>query len=331
MDRVNAVGDNSCNSQFAPDDFALSTSWNRHLTDGQVMVAQIAEMGLHRIEIGNSLSEQMVEQALREVEKQGLEITSLHTPVPRPDYMLSGERPEPWMTSLDPEERTEAVRLTCQTLENARRFGAPAIVVHVGTLAAEAWQDCHDRILAIREALSAGQTTADPPVARLIEECRELRAQAAPLHYPAMMAAMEQVAECASKLGVKLGLETRVGYAELPFGDEFEGLLSEFGPAGAHYWHDAGHAQVLEHHGFIAHRELLQRFGSRAVGAHLHDVVFPVPDHQVPGRGTVDFRMVGEHLPADALPVMEIASNFTPGEIMRGVAYLQRVLGGRGS
>lgn len=312
-------------------DYSLSTGWafGRH-DSAEAALAEITGMGFTRIELGSSLSAPRVEAIAKFVDAGAVTVSSLHCPVPRPADILSGETPEPWLSAMDPAERDFAVRLVGDTLDQAVRFGAGAVVVHVGRLRAPAWEPSVALQARIIEALQGGQTLTDAPVAAMVSEMRRLREEAVPAQYPGLFAAMERVAEHAARTGVRVGLETRVGYPELPFGEEYQMLLERFAGSGICYWHDTGHAQSLELEGFGSHEGLLREYGGQALGSHLHDVIYPWPDHQPPGRGIVDFEMVARLLNPRALRVLEMGEYVEPigpERIVAGVARLEKAFG----
>jgi len=89
------------------------------------------------------------------------------------------------------------------------------------------------------------------------------------------------------------------------------------------YWHDVGHAEVNQRLGFTPHEEWLSRFGDRMIGIHLHDVL-GIRDHRPPGKGDVNWNMVAEYVPQEALKVCEIAE-WNEAEQIRGVVdFLQK-------
>ena len=92
------------------------------------------------------------------------------------------------------------------------------------------------------------------------------------------------------------------------------------------YWHDVGHAEVLENLGFGTHEEWLQRFAQRMVGIHLHDVV-GVDDHQAAGLGNVDWELVARYLPAGALLTCEFQNYNSPEQVKTGLDLLRRAVG----
>jgi len=121
--------------------------------------------------------------------------------------------------------------------------------------------------------------------------------------------------------GIRLGLENRYHYFDIPSLDEMGELLSLAGPDQLGFIYDVGHAQAMDRLGFYPHEEWLRRYASRMFEVHLHDVV-GVNDHHAPGLGEVDFDMVASYLPADAIRTFELQANNTPEQVKAGLNYL---------
>ena len=82
-----------------------------------------------------------------------------------------------------------------------------------------------------------------------------------------------------------------------------------------------GHAQHLSRLGFYPFEEWLERFASRIIGTHLHDVI-GLQDHYPPGLGGVDFDTVAAYLPENAFRTCEISEIYTPLQVKAGLNYL---------
>jgi sugar phosphate isomerase/epimerase len=122
--------------------------------------------------------------------------------------------------------------------------------------------------------------------------------------------------------GVQLGLECRDGYHEIPSIDEFSEIFSQCSDLPVGYWHDAGHGAKLEYLGFLRHEELLERYGSRLVGMHIHDTRNG-RDHQAPGQGDTDFAMLGRYLHQDTLRTLELHRVVTAAQITHALEVLE--------
>jgi sugar phosphate isomerase/epimerase len=138
-----------------------------------------------------------------------------------------------------------------------------------------------------------------------------------------------ELAEYAAPRGVRLGLENRDHVYEIPLPDELDELL-QLGGEGVGYWHDIGHAEVLERLGFASHEDWFRRFVGRMVGIHLHDVA-GLEDHLAAGRGTVDWSRVARDVPAGVLRTCEFRPFHTPEQVRAGLDLLRRALGEAGA
>ncbi|MBW2138526.1 MAG: TIM barrel protein [Deltaproteobacteria bacterium] len=94
--------------------------------------------------------------------------------------------------------------------------------------------------------------------------------------------------------GIGLGIENRYYYYELPTLDNLRTIFEEFEGSPIGYWHDTGHAHANEVLGIIRRGELLEAYGGRLLGIHVHDAR-GLEDHLVPGAGEIDFRAKIRH------------------------------------
>jgi sugar phosphate isomerase/epimerase len=132
---------------------------------------------------------------------------------------------------------------------------------------------------------------------------------------------LQELLDYAAGSGIRLGLENRYHYNDIPNLDEMEELLAMAGPDRLGFVYDVGHAQALDRLGFISHEDWLRRFSSRMIETHLHDVI-GVDDHLAPGLGEIDFDMVASYLPGDAIRTLELQPGNTPVQVMAGLKYL---------
>ena len=123
---------------------------------------------------------------------------------------------------------------------------------------------------------------------------------------------------------MRLGLENRYHYHELPGIDDFALLFREFDGAPLGYWHDTGHAHANEVLSLCSAVDLLKRYGSKLLGCHLHDAR-GLDDHLPPGRGQIDFPALGAFLSPTTLQVIELRPGTTPEEAREGVQHLATV------
>src|SRR5207302_982447 len=77
---------------------------------------------------------------------------------------------------------------------------------------------------------------------------------------------LKPIVERAAEKNVRLGIEGRRGYEEIPSEREIPPLLDEIAAPHVGYWHDMGHIQIKENLGFLDHAEWLRAIASRTIG-----------------------------------------------------------------
>jgi sugar phosphate isomerase/epimerase len=128
-----------------------------------------------------------------------------------------------------------------------------------------------------------------------------------------------RIVEYAASKNVKIGLEARRDYEQIPTEHELAELLEEMDSPHLGYWHDFGHSQIKENLGFIDHAEWLRAIGPRTVGCHVQDCIWPARDSQPPFTGGVDFEKLVPLLPTNCLFVWEMDPNKTTDSIRRSI------------
>ena len=123
------------------------------------------------------------------------------------------------------------------------------------------------------------------------------REKVAPLYYRRAIEALEELLERAKELGVKLAVESRSRYEDMPSEREMVALQQHFEDhPEVGYWHDFGHVQLKHNLGLLDHQQWLERISPHLVGCHLHDVEWPARDHRIPFQGSLDYAPLLEHV-----------------------------------
>ena len=135
------------------------------------------------------------------------------------------------------------------------------------------------------------------------------RERLAPAYLQRVKDCLRRIIEHAASKNVRLALEGRRGYEEIPTERELPALLDELNSPQLGYWHDFGHSQIKENVGFIDHAEWLRSIGPRAFGCHVQDCVWPAKDHETPFTGDVNFEKLVPLLPRNCLFVWEMSPN----------------------
>lgn len=292
-------------------DIALSTMWAigqfpslaDFFTTGK-------ELGFARFELNHAINSTMLDG----LSLNGA-ITSVHEPCPA-DVSVSELKRRNWLISAPGEEnRRQGVLATRRSIDLAHDLGAQIVIVHPGRV------DIDPSLESTLVDLYKAGRFHQPEYAQAKERLAAARAAQAEANMRSVRRSLVELAEYAARRGIRLGVENRFHYQEIPSPDELDELLDLGLGEAVGYWHDVGHAQVLEHLGFATHEEWLRRFASQMIGVHLHDAV-GVTDHLVTGLGQVDWDMVLGYLPASALRTCEFQPFNTPQQVAVGLKWL---------
>jgi sugar phosphate isomerase/epimerase len=205
------------------------------------------------------------------------------------------------------------VKQTFQTIDFAQRLGAPFVVLHLGQVR---MNPITDELIALAKK---GQLLSREYVSKKVKAVQK-REEAAPAYLARVKDCLKRVADYAGEKNIRLGVEGRRGYEEIPSERELPALLDEINSPALGYWHDMGHIQIKENLGFLNHEEWLRTIGPRAIGCHMQDCIWPAQDHQPPFTGSVDLEKLVPLLPADCLYVWELSPRKKADEIRKSVA-----------
>jgi sugar phosphate isomerase/epimerase len=273
--------------------------------------AAAGEMGFARIELNHQVDSAM----LAGIDLSRYVFSSVHEPCPA-DISVDQLKGRDWLISAaDEANRREGARAVRRSIELARELGATVVVVHAGAIPADPGLEAQ-----LRRLLKAGQGQT-PAYATLSQQLERLRREQAGPRLGAVRRSLLELLEFAAQAGVRLGLENRYHYLDIPGLEEMGELLDLAGPEHLGFIYDVGHAQTLDRLGFYPHEEWLRRYAPRMVGAHLHDVI-GTDDHLAAGRGEVDFARIAPYLPAGAFRTCEFHPTNTAAQVRAGLAYL---------
>lgn len=301
--------------------FSMSTCGPAKKTrDGRKMVAEALRLGFEYIELHHSLSILTVQQIYELWQEGHIKISSLHNFVPEP-HRTSTFRTGPDAYSISSpytREREYAVMHTKKTLDFARRFEASAVVLHCGKINMRHFT---------RKLISLQQKegTRTRRYEKYMTKWMGKRTRKRQRYLDALLKSISELNEIAVKTGIKLGIETRYNFNEIPVFDEFRIIFDEFKGGNVYYWHDVGHAQIYEELGFMQHERFLEAYGAEMIGIHLHDISGTF-DHKVPLMGSFDFKRIVPFIKKDHIKVLESFLPATEAELQRGVKFLRHIL-----
>jgi len=293
---------------------SFSTCWNssRH-TDGDEMLREIkGELGFEMVELGHGIRISLMPGIQKMYESGKVKFSSLHNFCPLPVEVM-GASPDCYkFSSPYGKERERAIKQTFQTIDFAARLNAPFVVLHLGEVN---MSPITDRLI---ELAKTGKYLSRRYV-RLKVGAVQKREKIAADYLHRVKDCLRHVIEHAASKNVRIALESRRGYEEIPTERELPGLLDEMNCTQLGYWHDFGHSQIKENLGFIDHAEWLRMIGARAFGCHVQDCIWPAKDHEAPFTGDVNFEKLVPLLPTNCLFVWEMSQNKTADAIRRSV------------
>jgi sugar phosphate isomerase/epimerase len=294
----------------------LSTAWNGPGDSPQRLLEQHRDLGFRRLEAYAHFVPDQLRALAAAARERDMEIASLHGPCPVPTDDSGARRAcGDWLASPIAAERTLAVDAHKRTIDAAVEVGARAIVVHLGNTGAFSRQP------AIFETIARSGRLSEEHLRLRDEAWREREARKGP-HLAAALESARELGEHARGTGVRLGLECRDGYHEIPSIDEFDAVFAACEGLPVGYWHDAGHGAKLDYAGFLSHEDLLRRHAGRMVGMHVHDTRGP-RDHMAPGQGDTDFSMLARYLAPETIKTLELHRVVTVEEISRALDLLE--------
>ena len=293
---------------------SLSTMWSKdryqHMRE---FVQDARRFGYSHLELYPSLTQDGLQELM---ELGSLSVSSIHSPCP--DMAAHRDVPSSKLSlsGLDEEIRRGALERDLATVDLAAKVGAKAVVVHAGEVEVD-----ESLVVQLHQLFARGlQSSAEFESIkwRLIEE----RAAKAEAHLEASKESIEVLLDRVSEKGIRLGLENRVHYQEIPSLEEMEQFLVDFEGTPLGYWHDVGHAEVQERLGFESHLRWFSRLKDKIIGVHLHDVR-GIQDHLAPGIGDMDWDCVAENIPEDATRVCEIGEWNRAMDVHKAVVFLK--------
>jgi sugar phosphate isomerase/epimerase len=301
--------------------FALSTAWgSRRTNDAKELIEEARRLGFGCLELGHSLSVTTVMGLLEASERGEIRAVSLHNFCPAVQW-LPFSRPGPDIyspSSLDRRERSMAVKKTKDTVDMARRFGAEAVVLHLGRVEMKSLTPA---LMELYQAGERGSRQYERLKGKLLAKREKKRFR----HLDAVYKSLDELVAYSEPREVKLGIENRYSLEDIPFFDEVKLILDKFEGANVYYWHDVGHAQCCEELDVVPQESFLQMYSSRMLGIHLHDVI-GLSDHRVPQTGNFDFTKLKPYLTKETIKVVEAFVPAPDEEVVRGMEYIRECL-----
>ncbi len=298
--------------------FSLSTSWNwAQYKNGRQLLEEIKGLGFKSLELGYSLSEDIIDEVIRIRSDSSLKVSSIHNFCPVPKGYVPGKfLPDTFsLSSPDDIQRKKAVDLTLNSMETAKKLQTKALIIHAGRV--EIPSRTKDLITLYKQG-AWGQPVYD----ELLNDIKAQREQKKSVYICAIKRSLETLLKRASIMDLMLCIENRYYWREIPLLSEIGELLDEFSTSSnLGYWHDVGHAQVNDNLGLERHFDFLDKYHTFMVGMHLHDIQ-GAQDHLPPGTGVFDFTHLKPYIKNNTIKVLEIHQPATAAQVKASLGFL---------
>jgi sugar phosphate isomerase/epimerase len=296
---------------------AFSSCWNnsRH-SDGEAMIAEIVELGFSNIELSHGMTVAKV-PGIRKAFADGLFTCSgVHNYFPSPVEVMIDAPDAYEYTSHREFDRQRAMDMTFRTLDLAAEFKAKYVVLHMGSVPLNPAKWTKRLTAMVGEGR---QMDEDYALAKV--EFVKKREKVGPLYFHRALEALAKIAERAAELDLKLAVESRSRFEDVPTEREMIALQERFNDnPHVGYWHDFGHVQLKHNLGLLDHHAWLARVSPWIIGGHVHDVQWPARDHRTPFAGTLDYESLLPFFPADCPLVWELSPTREAREIRESLA-----------
>ena len=284
---------------------AFSTCWNnsRH-SDGEEMVDEILELGFDHLELSHGMTIAKLPGLQRAFKAGKFTCVGVHNYFPSPTEVMIDAPDAYEFTSFRENERQRAMDMTLKTLDVAAEFEAKYLVLHMGSIP----QMPHKKWTGKLTAMVKDGQQDSPDYVKHKLKCVKKREKHGALYFDRACQTLETLAERADELNIKLAVESRSKFEDMPTEREMLLLQDRFKDhPNVVYWHDFGHVQLKHNLGLLEHADWLRKVQPYLYGAHVHDVEWPARDHRVPFTGELDYKDLFQYFPKDAPLTWELS------------------------
>ena len=263
------------------------------------MLQEIRQLGFPAVELGHAVRFSLWPGVLKAAENDLIKINTLHNFCPVPTSVM---RPNPNCYEFSdprPEMRVMARKASEETIRQAARLGAKAVIFHLGRAGPPGVSRKLEDLYLRGHFLDRRYTAVK------VEAVKKRKANFDETWHR-VRDILEPLVTLAGELKVRLGFEIREVFEEFPNEEEMPLVLDTFPPEVVGYWHDFGHSARKEFLGWHSQEESLRLRAPRILGCHVHDCRRPQEDHLPLGHGEIAFSTLLPIFPEAAIAVLEL-------------------------
>jgi sugar phosphate isomerase/epimerase len=295
-----------------PNDYALSTAcFGTRLNNVQDQILAAVGMGFRKVELGLCEAPPAMD-GLEEVRREtGTEVVSL---IAGCRDSLDRDLPATRLASLDEDTRERAVNSLRRHARLARQWLCPVVVVR-GSSVEDAGLRQQARALEARAVEQGVGPELREEVGQFVQRVQKSGQKQLANLCRSLHELMNELPEISFALEPGRYIDDLLGF------DAMGWVLDDLARYQLHYWHDVGRIHMREKQGLPSQERWLEAYGRRMLGIHLQDAAANETAMPV-GLGEVDFRLVAEFTPKEALRVLELHQRHGRAEVLSSVQFL---------
>jgi sugar phosphate isomerase/epimerase len=294
--------------------------------DGYDMLREVAELGYEYVELSHGIRVSLVPGIVKAVSEGVVKVSSLHNFCPLPIGVMHAAPNLYQPTATEHRERELWFKHTKRTLDFAVELGANRMVTHGGSVKLF-WDGILKKLIKYRMSNLERDLVRDMEYAPILQKALEKVRKKAEFANKILIHCLEQIAPEAQKRDIKIGLENRDGFKELPMDADFPSVLSHFKDSGViGYWHDSGHGAIKSQFGIIDYNVHIEQNAEFMLGMHLKDATLDGQENLAIGTGYIDFKFLSQFFKDDMVLTVEVGPNIEVAEIISSREYLEALI-----
>lgn len=297
---------------------AFSTCWNTgNHDDGEDIITEILDLGFNWIELSHGMTITKLPGIQRAYDNGMFKCCGVHNFFPSPTEVTIDAPDAYEYTSFREYERERAYKLTLKTFEMAAKFEAKYVVLHMGSnhkMPSSKWSK-------VLEQMTKDGEQGSKKYLKHFKKFLKKREKTAEIYMRRAMYYLEQLEEKAREYGLKLAIESRSHYEQVPTENEMIQIQEHFKDSDTiGYWHDFGHVHRKHNLLLLDHKDWLDKMSPYLIGGHLHDVQYPTRDHRVPFQGEIEYDDLVPYFGDDLALVWELSPRRKAEDIKAALA-----------